>query len=232
MNGLEEVRFADDAVSLTGWLQQPAGQPRGAVLIMPTIVNRNAAMDRRAQMLADAGFMTMIGDFYGCEVNDVEHGRALAGELRRNVSHYRNRLLANLHALRERSGDLPLAVIGFCMGGQAALELARSGARVCAVVSFHGLLNTDQSTEHPIDAKILVCHGDADPMVPRSQVSDFQREMDTIDADWQLMIFSGVKHGFTDPGSNARNNPALAYDAHADRQSWSAMTLLFDELMP
>jgi len=232
MNGISPVRFADDEVQLTGWLCEPASTPRGSVLIMPTFINRNAAVDRRARMLADAGFRVMIGDFYGCEVRDFDHAVAMSAALTAEVGPYRKRLLANLHALHERSDDLPLAVIGFCMGGQAALELARAGASIRAAVSFHGILSTLEPAQHPIEAKLLICHGDADPMVPRDQVRHLVEELDRVGADWTLMAFSGVKHGFTDPESNTRGIDAVAYDAHADRQSWAAMTLLFDELMP
>jgi dienelactone hydrolase len=125
---------------------------------------------------------------------------------------------------------LPLAAIGFCMGGQAALELARDGAPLGAVVSFHGLLDTGLAAEPgQITARILVCHGDADPMVPRSQVLAFWEEMDAARADWHFHAYSGVRHGFTNP-AKVEGNPAVAYDASADRQSWAAMLSLFDEV--
>ncbi len=124
---------------------------------------------------------------------------------------------------------MPLAAIGFCLGGFAALELAREGAPLAAAVSFHGLLNTDLPAEHgKVAARILVCHGDADPMVPRSQVIAFWEEMDAAGANWHFHSYSGVKHGFTNPGPV--HNPAVGYDASADRQSWAAMLELFDEV--
>ena len=123
----------------------------------------------------------------------------------------------------------PLAAIGFCMGGQAALELAREGAPLDAVVSFHGLLGTDLPAEPGhVTARILVCHGDADPMVPRSQVIAFWEEMDRAGASWHFHSYSGVRHGFTNPAPT--ENPATAYDESADRQSWAAMHALFDEV--
>jgi dienelactone hydrolase len=125
--------------------------------------------------------------------------------------------------------DLPLAAIGFCMGGGAVLELAREGSPLEAVVSFHGLLGTDLPAEPgKVSARILVCHGDADPMVPRSQVVSFWEEMDHAGANWHFHSYSGVKHGFTNPSPAL--NPAVGYDASADRQSWAAMFELFDEV--
>ena len=116
------------------------------------------------------------------------------------------------------------------MGGGAVLELAREGAPLKAVVSFHGLLTTELPAEPgTISARILVCHGDADPMVPRSQVIDFWEEMDASKGDWHFHSYAGVKHGFTNPGSPV-DSPALGYDASADRQSWASMHSLFDEV--
>ena len=110
------------------------------------------------------------------------------------------------------------------------LELAREGAPLEAVVSFHGLLDTELQTEPgKVTARVLVCHGDADPMVPRSQVLAFWEEMDAAGADWHFHSYSGVKHGFTNPGP--ASNPATGYDASADRQSWAAMHSLFDEIL-
>ncbi len=116
------------------------------------------------------------------------------------------------------------------MGGQAALELARDSAPLEAVVSFHGLLDTGLPAEPgAITARILVCHGDADPMVPRSQVLAFWEEMDAAQANWHFHAYSGVKHGFTNP-AKVEGNRAVGYDASADRQSWAAMLELFDEV--
>ena len=118
------------------------------------------------------------------------------------------------------------------MGGQAALEMARDGQVIFAAVSFHGLLETGRSAEPgAIKARLLICHGDADPLVPRAQVLAFWEEMDRAGANWHFHSYSGVKHGFTDPGSDARGMAAIGYDKSADRQSWSAMLALFDEIL-
>ncbi|RVQ69774.1 dienelactone hydrolase family protein [Croceicoccus ponticola] len=231
--GVEPVAFDHDGIAYGAALVRPVGTPRGAVLILPTIANRNEAMDRRARMLADAGFVAVIGDFYGARAPAdfdavMQAGRAMMADTPR----FREVLNANLMAARQTVPDMPFATIGFCMGGKAVLELARGGADMRAAISFHGLLATDCPASGAIDPVILVCHGDADPMVPRSDVAAFEAEMDAADAAWQLMVFGGAKHGFTDPASDLRDNPAVAYDARADRQSWSAAMLLLDEIFP
>lgn len=231
---VEQVDYADGDVALTGFLARPEGPPRAAVLVLPTIANCNTAMIRRAHMLAQAGYLAMIADFYGVQVRDFDHARELAGPLRSTAEGYRQRLRAGLDALTAlpEARGLPTAAIGFCMGGQAALELARDGADIILAASFHGLLDT-QAPAQPgaIKARILVCHGDADPMVPRSQVMAFWEEMDATGANWHFHSYSGVRHGFTDPGSDERGMAAIAYDASADRQSWSALMELLGEVL-
>ncbi len=202
------------------------------MLVFPTIMNPTPAVETKARALAEAGYLALIADFYGSRPANFDEARAAAAEIRPDPQTYRRRLKAGLKALAAlpEAHGLPLAAMGFCMGGQAALELARDGAPLEAVVSFHGLLDTGLPAEPgQITARILVCHGDADPMVPRSQVLAFWEEMDAAQADWHFHAYSGVKHGFTNP-AKVEGNPAVGYDASADRQSRAAMHALFDEV--
>lgn len=231
MSALERIPYDDMGTQLVGWLARPVVPPRAAVLVYPTIANTSPPIERRAQMLADAGYLALIADFYGAPVPSFEAAGPLAQTLRADPHAYRRRLQAGLSILREKAGAIPLAAIGYCMGGGAALELARDSADIVAAVSFHGLLETSLPAQPgAIKARLLVCHGDADPMVPRDHVLAFWSEMDTAGAKWHFHAYSGVKHGFTDPGSDARGLAAIAYDASADRQSWAAMLELFEEL--
>jgi dienelactone hydrolase len=229
----EPIPYADGDIALTGLLARPSGLPRAAVLVFPTIMNTTPAVEAKAQALAEAGYLALIADFYGQRPANFDEARALAASIRPDPHAYRRRLKAGLKALATLpvAEDLELAAIGFCMGGQAALELARDGAPLFAVASFHGLLDTGLPAEPgKITARILVCHGDADPMVPRSQVLAFWEEMDAAQANWHFHSYSGVKHGFTNP-VKVKGNPAVGYDASADRQSWAAMLGLFDEIL-
>ncbi len=228
---LERISYSDGPLALTGWLARPAGTPRAAIVLFPTIVNANPAMERRAAMLAEAGFLTLIADFYGEPVESFAAAGPLAQKLRETSDGYRARLRAAIAALRELADGLPMGAVGYCMGGQAALEAARDGADLAVAVSFHGLLDT-QAPALPgsVVPRILVCHGDADPMVPRSQVLAFCEEMDAAGAEWHFHAYSGVRHGFSDPASDARGLDAVKYNASADRQSWAAMIALFDEV--
>ena len=230
---METLDYHDGETPLSALVARPRGAPRAAVLIFPTIMNATPAVETKAKALAEAGYLALIADFYGQRPADFDEARALAAEIRPDPLTYRRRLKAGLRALATlpTAEDLPLAAIGFCMGGQAALELARDGAPLFAVTSFHGLLDTGLPAEPGrITARVLVCHGDADPMVPRSQVLAFWEEMDAAQANWHFHAYSGVKHGFTNPAT-VEGNPAVAYDPSADRQSWSAMLDLFDEVL-
>ena len=229
---MHPLAYTDAHTALTGQLYRPAGTPRAAVLVMPTIMNPTPAVEAKAQALADAGYLALVADFYGQTPEDFDGARRCAADVRQTPEQYRQRLRAGLRALVSVEGarDLPVAAIGFCMGGQAVLELARDGAPLFAAVSFHGLLDTQMPAEPgAVRARILVCHGDADPMVPRGQVVKFWEEMDHAGADWHFHSYAGVKHGFTNPGPTS--NPATAYNASADRQSWAAMHALFDEVL-
>lgn len=236
---LERVEYADGDTALTGWLAHPVDKPRGAVVVFPTIANNAPAIERRAAMLADNGLLAFIADFYGRPMPDltqpdaIDRVRAMADELREDVDCYRARLTAAVTALRqhEAARGLSLAAIGFCMGGQAVLELARAGEDLVLVTSFHGLLDTRRPASAPITPRILICHGDADPLVPRAQVMAFWEEMDGVGADWHFHSYAKVRHGFTDPASDARGMAAIAYNRSADRQSWAAMLELFDEVL-
>lgn len=150
--------------------------------------------------------------------------------LRSDPAAMRRRLGATLDLLRTLHPDVPHLAIGFCLGGMAVLEMARAGQDLVAVSSFHGMLETSLPAHDPIKPRILVCHGDADSLVPRPQVLAFWEEMDAIGADWHFHSYAGVEHGFTNPLARD-GTPNPAYDPSADRQSWAAMHALFDEVL-
>lgn len=229
---LESIAYTDGDTALTGLLARPVGAARAAIVVFPTIMNPTRFVLAKAQDLAARGYLALVADFYGAEPASMDHAREHALAIRETPQAYRQRLRAAVKALATlpEAAGLPIGTIGFCMGGQAALELAREGAPLFAAVSVHGLLNTELPAEPgAVRARILVCHGDADPMVPRAQVLKFWEEMDEAGADWHFHSYAGVKHGFANPDPNP--NPATAYNPSADRQSWAAMYALFDEVL-
>ncbi len=233
MSALERVDYFDAKTALTGWLARPAGIPRAAVIVFPTIMNTTASVEAKAQNLAEHGYLSLIADFYGEPVGDFGQSVRLATALRSNVDRYRTRLRAALAALVDLEPELACAAIGFCMGGQAVLELARENAALTMVASFHGLLDTGRPAPGgaTITPRILICHGDADGLVPRTQVISFWEEMDAAKANWHFHSYAGVGHGFTNPAPPA-NGGVNSYDASADRHSWAALLGMLDEVLP
>lgn len=231
---MESLAYRDGDVVLTGLLARPSGQPRAGVVIFPTIANHAPIMEERARALADAGYMAMVADLYGVTHPAEDQWYALMDGLRETTEGFRARVNAALDALgaHPEAAGLRLAAIGYCLGGQAVLELARSGADFAAGVSFHGNFQTGRpaSAETPIKARLLICHGDADPLAPRDSVIGLWDELDAAGAHWHYHGYSGVKHNFTDPDSDKRGLAAIAYDASAARQSWAAMHAFFDEI--
>ena len=227
---LERIDYADGPTALTGWLARPAGKPRAAVAVFPTFMNTTPGVEAKALALAEAGCTALVADFYGPDApHDAQQAFAAMERLRADPVAMRQRLRASLAALAEIAPGVPQIAIGFCLGGMAVLELARDGADLALVASFHGLLATPLPAAAPITPRILVCHGDADSLVPRADVIAFWEEMDRVSADWQFMSFAGVEHGFTNPLTPARE-PNPAYHPRADRQSWAALMGLIDDV--
>lgn len=238
MSTLEPLAYVDGDTALTGWLARPAarsGGPRAAIVLYPTIVNVSPAARHRAEMLAAEGFLVLIADYYGVPVPNIDAAWPLSDALKADVDRFRARLAAAVDALRalpEATG-LRLAAVGYCQGGQSVLELARAGQDLAFVASFHGLLTTGRKASAHAGHKprILVCHGDADPLAPRTDVIALWEELDAAGYDWHFHAYAGVKHGFTDPGNAGSERPAIGYDASADRQSWAALLALADEVL-
>lgn len=188
----------------------------------------------RALRLASLGYAALAGDPYGngLEVSDLQEAIQHAGAIREDNTKFRQRIRAGLDALMA----LPqvdtdrLVVMGYCMGGSCSLEMARDGAPLKGVVSFHGALET-QSPAEPgkVQAKVLVCHGADDPFVPVEHVTAFEEEMTKAGVDWQVISYGGTVHSFTNPEADG-SIEGICYNKQADERSWQAMQAFFDEI--
>lgn len=223
---LEGFQVYDDAV---------AGR-RPAVLVIHQWTGLTDYEKGRSRMLAELGYNVLAADIYGKGIRPQppEAGKE-AGKYKGDRTLFRTRLTTALDLLKadERTDAKKIAAIGYCFGGTGVLELARSGADLAGVVSFHGSLDAaDGMTALPgkVSAKVLVLHGAADPYVPPAQVAAFQKEMDDAKADWQLVFYSGAVHAFTQKEAGNDPSKGAAYDAVADRRSWVAMKSFFAEL--
>ncbi len=209
---------------------------RPGVLIGPEWWGLNDYAKHRAEQLAGLGYVAFAMDPYGGgkTTTDPKEAGKMAGALRGgDRKELRERAAAALAQLKKNEHVDParIGAIGYCFGGTMALELARSGADVLGVVSFHGSL----ATPHPEDAKnikgkVLICHGGDDTFESPAEVQGFQEEMRDAHVDWQMNIYSGAVHAFTNPDADKFAIKGIAYNANADRRSWQAMRNFFDEV--
>jgi dienelactone hydrolase len=208
---------------------------RPGVLVVHEWTGINDYTRMRCRQLAEMGYVAFAPDMYGKGIRPQtpEEAAAQAGIYRSDRALMRQRVAAGLDVLLNNSlcDRDRVAAIGYCFGGGTVLELARSGAPIAGVVSFHGNLDTpDPSLAKNIRCKVLVCHGAADPHVPFDQVEAFFKEMNGAKVDFQFIAYGGAVHSFTNPNSGDDPSRGVAYDATADRRSWSHMKLFFDEL--
>ena len=225
----EAVLYKDGTAELEGFLayDDSAKGPRPGVLVIHDWTGLQDYTKSRATQLAELGYVAFAADIYGKGVRptDPKECAVQAGTYKNDLPLLRRRVLLGLDQLKKKSGvdTAKLAAIGYCFGGTSVLELARSGADVRGVVSFHGGLSTTKPAKPgDIKARILVCHGGADSHV-NGEVPEFKAEMEKAKAQMEFITYEGAQHGFTKPGP--------AYQEKADKESWSAMKKFFGEIL-
>ncbi|MDD9811143.1 MAG: dienelactone hydrolase family protein [Gammaproteobacteria bacterium] len=215
-----------------------ASAPRPGVLVVHEWWGCNDYIRGRAEQLANCGYTALAVDMYGD--GQTAQTPEAAGKLMNAVlgdmetGQARLRAAFDVLAARDDTDAARIAAIGYCFGGAVALHAARVGLELAAAVSFHGALASFH-TPAPggVKARVLVCHGGADSLVPGADVDAFKAEMDAAGADYRFVDYAGAQHGFTNPAAteNGRKfNLPLAYDADADRQSWRDMAALLEEV--
>jgi dienelactone hydrolase len=230
-----DVEYLVGDVDCRGYLARPDdGASHPGVLVVHDWLGVTDYVRMRADMLARLGYTAFAADVYGADVrpSPAEAPSVAAGYYqdrplwRERVTGGFDRLLAEQSVDRART-----AAIGYCFGGSAALELARTGVELSAVVSFHGALRTGPEGEaRRIRAKLLMLCGAIDPVVPDDAVAAFKEELrQAPELDWQLTTYSGAMHAFTIPDANSPEHGAQ-YNAVAERRSWQAMKLLLEEV--
>jgi len=209
---------------------------RPGVLMVPNWMGPSEQSLEKAGRVAGDKYVVFMIDMYGRDIRpkDSSEAAVAAGRLRENRDLMRKRVNAALSAFKDQSNEVPLdtsriSAIGFCFGGGVVLELARSGTEIKGVVSFHGNLDTpDTSDAKNIKAKVLVLHGADDPLVQDEQVQTFIREMRDGGVDWQLVHYGGAVHSFTDPYATmtgrAEYHPVVA------QRAFTAMEHFFQEI--
>jgi dienelactone hydrolase len=183
---------------------------RPAVLVAPNWLGMTDAAIERGKLVAGDRYVVFVADMYGqgSRPKDFGEAAALANPIRENAVEQRKRIRAAYDTMIAEGNKRNLidnrhAAIGFCFGGGNVLELARDGADIAAAVSIHGDLKTAQAAKPgTVKANLLVTHGAPDPVVPKADRDAFESEMDAAGAKWQMLVFSGALHAYTDQGSD------------------------------
>lgn len=223
--------FEGVAVADTDWTMS-----RPAVLIVPNVLGEKEQDRVTAERLAALGYVGFVADVYGQgkrTTRDSPNPALYMDPLNADRPLLRDRLRASLAALHALPQVDPArtAAIGYCFGGKAVIDLARTGADVLGVVAFHGIFDPPgYAYPMPIRAKLLICYGWNDPLAPPEAVTALAAELTVAEADWQLLGFGGAGHAFTDASLKTSTRPGFGYDANADRRSWAAMTAFLAEL--
>ena len=234
-----EIEYTSpDGQRLIGYFAAPAiDMPVAGVVVAPEWWGRTEYTEQRARELAEHGFAALAIDMYGDKkvTSDVPQASAWMMQTFDHVDTVVNRAQAGLDALKAQSevNTEKLAAIGFCYGGKVVLDLARSGADLKAVVTFHANLSPKAPAERgKVQAEILVLHGELDSMVSLDDVASFRQEMHSAGVEHEVIIFEDAKHGFSNSLADERakaNNVDLGYNAEAERQGLEAMYELLDK---
>ena len=233
-----DVDYRHGAVNLRGYLafDETAAERRPGVLVFHEGRGLGDFAMARARMLAELGYVAFAADMFGDrrQARNLQEVAKLVGDLRDEPQMLRARgraALAKLAALPQVDASRTGA-IGFCFGGSVVLELARDGADLKAVVSFHGVLATrTPAVSGNVKASVLVCTGADDPLAPPEQIKAFEDEMRAADVrDWQVISYGNTLHGFTNPAADGSMLRTALYSEQADRRAWASMRSLFDEV--
>ena len=234
---MQTIIYQADGLEMHSELYSGEGSGlRPGVLVFPEALGLSDHARERAQRLADMGYIALACDLHGNGFfePDIDKVGPLFTPMMRDPMKTRARAQGALDALlaQDRVDASRIAAIGFCFGGSMALELARSGAPLSAVVGFHSTLRTQRPEDAAnIKARILVAIGADDPVIDVAQRAAFEEEMRSGNVDWQIHLYGGVVHSFTNKAADQQNRPdMLRYNASADARSWKSMCALFDEV--
>lgn len=229
----EEINYSVGDAKMTAYLAKPSAGTtvRGGLLVVHEWWGHDDYARRRADMLADLGYVALALDMYGDgkRANHPKDAKGFMMEVISNLDLGEQRFQAAYDILKsqpEMSGE-NVGAIGYCFGGAIVMEMARRGLPLAAVTSFHGSLGPLTPVEKgAVKAKVLVLNGADDPFIKPEQIDKFKKDMDAAGADYEFINYPGAKHAFTNPDATERGrkfNLPLEYNARVDQQSWAAM---------
>ena len=235
----ENVTYTADSVTMNGYVvySDSIQGKRPAVVVVHEWWGLNDYAKNRAKQLARLGYIAMAVDMYGNgqTAANPDEAMKLAGPFYQHPQMAKTRLdaaLAKLKTYAQTDADR-IAAIGYCYGGFVVLNAAKLGADVKGVVSFHGNLSGVAPDKNLLKAKVLVCHGEADPYVSAKEVATFKKQMDSVGAAYTFKSYPGAKHAFTNPESTENGKKFkmdIAYNEAADKGSWEEMKKFFSTI--
>ena len=231
---LQPIHYEAGGQAFTGYLADGSNGGRvPAVLVIHEGGGLADHTKERAARLAGLGYVAFAMDLFGEPGAPLDRLREIVQQLRADYGIVRSRCRAALEVLRSCPGTdaARLAAIGYCFGGAAAIELARDGADLACIAGFHSgfITGPPAADDEAIKGKVLMCQGAADPVVTAALRDDFAARMEAAGIDWQMHLYGGVGHSFTNPAIDALGLPGFAYHEGADSRSWAAMLALFGE---
>jgi len=236
----EEVTYTAGDVTMKGYLAYDDAKKgkRPGVLVVHEWWGHNEYARKRARLLAEMGYVALAVDMYGDgkQAAHPDDAGKFAGAVMQNVEGAKARFMAAMDLLKKNPNTDPkrIAAIGYCFGGGVVLHMARFGADLKGVVSFHGSLGTQTpAPAGKVKAKVLVCNGADDGFISQEQIATFKKEMTDAKVDFQFISYPGAKHSFTNPDADQyakQFGMPIAYNAEADKKSWEDMQAFFKKI--
>ncbi|WHA04592.1 dienelactone hydrolase family protein [Candidatus Bandiella numerosa] len=233
------IKYEISGITHEGYCAYPIKKTKlPAVMIVHAWSGRDKEVCNIADKISKLGYVGFAVDLYGeAKIGKtVEENQKLMNPLIQNRELLKEKLKVSLEVLATLSKVDPTKVvaIGYCFGGLCVIDMARYNFQVKGVVSFHGLLpeleeNKNKENEK-IEPKVLILHGDNDPMVSREEVEKFKKEMAKRNADWQIHIFGNTKHAFTNPRANDEKLGTV-YNELSSNRAWEIMKIFLKEIL-
>jgi dienelactone hydrolase len=233
----ETIEYKDGDTTLKGemYYDDAMDGKRPGVLVVHEWWGLNDYARKRAEMLAEMGYVAFAADMYGDNkvTTHAKDAGAWKNQITSNVEAWQNRANLGLDVLKNHklTDNDKTAAVGYCFGGATVIQMAYAGSDVNGIVSFHGSLPAaSESQAKSIKTDILIAHGNADSFVPAEQVSAFRAALDNAGVNYQFNDYDGARHAFTNPGAGEYGIEALAYNEEADKRSWQAMQEFFAKI--
>ncbi|MBF0266621.1 MAG: dienelactone hydrolase family protein [Gammaproteobacteria bacterium] len=233
----EEILYKDGDTQLKGYLfwEDSFDGTRPGIMVIHEWWGLNDYSLLRAEMLAETGYVAFAADMYGNAKNTrhAADAKSWSKQISSNIDNLTRRAKLGLDILKKQESvdKEKLAAIGYCFGGAAVMQLAYTGIDIKAVASFHGSLPVaTEEQAKKIKAKVLVAHGASDPMIPKERMVKFNEVLNNNDVDWEMNIYGGAKHAFTNPYADGYDLKAIAYNPTADRRSWMRLLGFFENI--